>query len=128
GLPAVTRVFDGWAFSPDLVIGLFPEWFAPPPRDWPTQLKLTGFPLCDRGDNAELSSELTRFLAGGDRPIVFTLGTAMQFAKDFFASSVDACRLLRARGVLVTTFVDQLPRPLPPGVLHVPYAPFSRLL
>jgi UDP:flavonoid glycosyltransferase YjiC (YdhE family) len=128
GLPPVTRVFDGWAFSPDLIIGLFPDWFAPPPRDWPPQLKLTGFPLCDRGDSAELSSELTRFLADGEPPIVFTLGTAMQFAKNFFQTSIDVCQRLQARGVLVTGFAGQLPRPLPSRVLHVPYAPFSRLL
>jgi rhamnosyltransferase subunit B len=128
GLPPVTRVFDGWAFSRDLVIGLFPDWFARPPRDWPGQLKLTGFPLCDRGDDAELPSELSRFLSNGTRPIVFTLGTAMRASKTFFEISVGVCERLGERGVLVTPFTDQLPQPLPSNVIHAPYAPFSRLL
>jgi rhamnosyltransferase subunit B len=128
GLPPIARVFDRWVFSPDLIIGLFPEWFAPRQRDWPGQLRLTGFPLCDRGDDADLSSDVTSFLAAGDRPIVFTLGTAMQFTKAFFETSIEVCRRLNARGVLVTRFRDQLPHALPAGVLHVDYAPFGRLL
>lgn len=127
GLPPVARVFDRWAFSPDLIIGLFPEWFAPRQPDWPPQLRLTGFPLGDLGEG-ELSSELTTFLAAGERPIVFTLGTAMQFAKEFFAASIEVCRRLGSRAVFVTTFDGQLPHPLPRGMLHVRYAPFSRLL
>jgi UDP:flavonoid glycosyltransferase YjiC (YdhE family) len=128
GLPPVARIFNGWAFSPDLIVGLFPDWFAPPPRDWPAQLRLTGFPLTDAGDESALSSELTRFLGDGAPPIVFTFGTAMQFAGTFFATSLEVCRRLKARAVLVTRFRDQLPTTLPDGVLHVEYAPFSALL
>src|SRR5689334_421313 len=35
GLPAVSRIFDEYVHSPQLVIGLFPDWFAPPQPDWP---------------------------------------------------------------------------------------------
>jgi len=128
GLPPVSRVFDRWAFSPDLVIGLFPDWFAPPQPDWPAQVKLTGFPLSDSGGESALPTELAQFLDEGDPPIVFTLGTAMKFAAPFLKTSAEVCRLHKVRGVLVTRFRDQLPAPLPAGVLHVDHAPFSRLL
>src|SRR5215471_3006569 len=46
-LAPIRRPFDGWIHSPQMVIGLFPEWFAPPQIDWPPQLRLTGFTLYD---------------------------------------------------------------------------------
>jgi UDP:flavonoid glycosyltransferase YjiC (YdhE family) len=127
-LPLVTRVFNEWVYSPDLVIGLFPDWFAAPQPDWPPQVKLTGFPLCDCGDGSELPDDLERFLTGGDAPIVFTAGTAMHFATKFFEVSVEVCQRLGARGLLATPFADQLPRGLPDGIRHVAYAPFGALL
>src|SRR5688572_21447187 len=47
GLKPVKRVLHDWWHSPDLVVGLFPEWFAAPQPDWPPQTRLTGFPLYD---------------------------------------------------------------------------------
>ena len=46
-LPPVRRVLRDWWLSPQLVIGLFPDWFAPPQPDWPPQSLLSGFPLYD---------------------------------------------------------------------------------
>ena len=43
GLPPERRIFTGWGNSPLRVLGLFPEWFAPPASDWPRQAALTGF-------------------------------------------------------------------------------------
>ena len=46
GLTApVSRLLNGWWNSPDLVLGLFPDWFSPPQRDWPKPTSLTGFPI-----------------------------------------------------------------------------------
>src|SRR5439155_15601643 len=42
--------------------------------------------------------------------------------------SADACRRLGRRGLLLTRHRDHLPTTLPPGVIHVHYAPFSQLL
>ncbi|HLL88375.1 MAG TPA: nucleotide disphospho-sugar-binding domain-containing protein, partial [Tepidisphaeraceae bacterium] len=38
------------------------------------------------------------------------------------------CRRLGRRGLLLTRFAEQVPTDLPPGVIHVPFAPFSQLL
>ena len=35
-LPPVKGILDEWWLSPQLVLGLFPEWFAKPPPDWPS--------------------------------------------------------------------------------------------
>src|SRR6266498_5951761 len=42
-LPAIHKIFGGWMHSPQKNLGLFPEWFAQPQRDWPPQTQLTGF-------------------------------------------------------------------------------------
>ena len=128
GLPPVRRVMNDWTHAPQLVIGLFPDWFAEPQPDWPPQVRLTGFPLFDEAGTREMPSGLAEFMDSGDPPLVFTLGTAMRFAERFFAVSVEVCRLLGRRGLLLTQFREQLPATLPDSVRHFDYIPFSALL
>ena len=128
GLPPVERIMQAWWNAPDLTIGLWPAWFAPPQPDWPAQARLTGFPLYDESDVSPLPEELERFLDAGDAPAAFTPGSAMQHGQQFFAAAVAACERLGRRGLLLTRHDGQVPDVLPPTVLHVRYAPFSRLL
>jgi UDP:flavonoid glycosyltransferase YjiC (YdhE family) len=128
GLPPVRRLFDRWFHSPQRVIGLFPDWFAPPAPDWPPNVALTGFPLWDERDLRSPSPELEEFLAAGDPPLVFTAGSAMVQAKQFFHVSVEVCRAAGRRGLLLTQFPEQLPAVLPSGVRQFDYVPFSMVL
>ncbi len=129
GLSSPARnIVHGWWNSPQRVIGLFPAWYAPPQRDWPPQLKLTGFPLYDERGVSSLSPELDAFLRGGTPPIAFTPGSAMWKADEFFKQGAEACRILGRRGLLLSRHADHIPRDLPAGVIHVPYAPFGELL
>lgn len=127
GLAPVKRVFTQWALSPQRVLALFPDWFAPPPADWPAQTRLTGFPLYDGEAIAELPEEAEQFLAAGDPPIVFAPGSANVQAAEFFAAASQACQQLGRRGMLMTKYHEQLPRDLPAGVQAFGYVPFSRL-
>ncbi len=126
GLKPIRRVFDWW-FSPSLVIGLFSPWYGPPQDDWPTQVRLVGFPLDDGRPERELPSTVEHFLSAGPPPIAFTLGTGMMHAAKFFRDAVEACRTLGARGLLLTKFREQLPEPLPETVRAVAFAPFLKL-
>lgn len=128
GLEPVRRIMKDWWHSPDRVLGLFPDWFAPPPNDWPAQLRLTGFPLWDEQGVTPISPELDDFLQAGAPPVAFTPGSAMVHGHEFFEAAVEACRIAGRRGLLLTRFTDQLPRQPAPGVIHVPYAPFTDLL
>lgn len=127
GLASVQRACDAWLQQADLTLALFPPWFAPPQADWPSNLVLAGFPLYDHGDVQTLSPELMDFLDAGDPPIGFTAGTANLRSHEFFSASLDACKRLGRRGLLLARDA-QWPRPLPADVLHVPYAPFRALL
>ena len=127
GLAPVVRPMAGWWYSPDLVLGLFPDWFAPRQPDWPQQLRLTGFVRYD--SRAELDDpELDAWLAAGDPPILFTAGSANIQGADFFRESVDACRRMGARGLMVTTARETVPAELPGTILHRRYVPFGAVL
>lgn len=128
GLAPVGRVFHEWIYSPQLVLGLFPEWFGRTQPDWPAQVQLTGFPLWDQPNEAGLPSEVDEFLRGGDAPIVFTPGSAMAHGRDFFQAAVEACELIGRRGILLSKYTDHLPTKLPKDVQHFGFVPFSQLL
>jgi rhamnosyltransferase subunit B len=128
GLKPVNEILGHWIHSPDRGIALFPDWFAQPPQDWPNQVAITGFPLFDERSLHDLPTELEEFLAEGDHPVVFTPGSAMEHAAEFFRVSLEACLALRRRAIFLTSYHDQLPRELPHTIRHFDYVPFSRLL
>ncbi len=129
GLPPVKRMFHRWIHSPNRTIGLFPDWYCQPQPDWPSQIRLTNFPLYDERKSVSLSDELSQFLSEGDAPIAFTPGSANVHAHDFFQAAVESCEQIGRRGILLTRHPeDQIPSPLPSTVRHFEYAPFSELL
>ncbi|MBP3955272.1 glycosyltransferase family 1 protein [Gemmata sp. G18] len=125
-LAPVRRLFRWW-WSPDLVIGLFPNWYAEPQPDWPPQLRLAGFGRFD-GTRNDLPDGVRAFCTAGSPPVAFTLGTGMTRARGFFRTAVAACESLGARGLLLTKYPEQLPARLPPTIRHCGFAPFRALL
>jgi UDP:flavonoid glycosyltransferase YjiC (YdhE family) len=127
GLPPMRRITSWW-HSPQGVIGLFPDWYAPPQPDWPAQVQLTDFPLWDEPGDDAVDAELESFLQAGTAPLVFTPGSANMFGQQFFQTAVHICSRLRRRGLLVSRFEQHLPATRSPDIRHVEYAPFSTLL
>ncbi|MFM7251391.1 MAG: glycosyltransferase [Planctomycetaceae bacterium] len=127
GLAPVQGIFRDWMHSPDRVLGLFPEWMASPGAELPAVMRLTGFPLYSEEGVSDASPEVTRFLAEGTPPILFTPGSANVHGGAFFAAAADACRRLGRRGLLLTRFPAQIPAALPPGVRHADFVPFRWL-
>ena len=126
-LPPVSSVLGAWMHSPQRVLGLWPDWFAAPQPGWPPRVGLTGFVVDQGAGGRDLDPELTAFLDAGSPPVVFTPGSANRHGAAFFRAGVDAARRLGVRALLVSPYADELPRALPDGVRHVPYAPFHRL-
>lgn len=128
-LPPVKKIFGNWMHSPQKNLGLFPDWFAHPQPDWPPRTQLTSFVYYDKKSGQEsLSEGLEKFLDAGDAPIIFTPGTAMKHANQFFADCIKACQMLGRRGILLTQYPEQLPRELPLDIQHFAYLPFSTIL
>ncbi len=115
-------------FSPNLVLALFSSLLARPQPDWPRQTVQPGFVFFDGRDSSDdAPAELTAFLAAGDGPIVFTLGsTAVHNPGDFYDASAEAARLLGRRAVLLVG-ANPAPRAPSKDILVLPYAPYSQI-
>jgi rhamnosyltransferase subunit B len=78
GIPSAKHpIFEH--FSETANLGLFSRHFSAPAGDWQKPLTMCGFPFYDSlsgGAPPELSAGLEAFLATGEAPVVFTLGTS----------------------------------------------------
>ncbi|MBP7935545.1 MAG: glycosyltransferase [Phycisphaerae bacterium] len=128
GLPPVRRILKEWYNSPQRVIGLFPDWFAPPQPDWPAQVLLTGFPMYDGAEAISMPPDAEAFLSEGTPPIIFSSGSPLHDVQWFLQASAEACRILGRRGILLTPYRQFLPETLPNGVRHFEFLPFKAAL
>jgi rhamnosyltransferase subunit B len=128
GVKPPRSLWREWWDSPDGVLALFPAWFAQPQPDWPANLLQWTFPLEDLATEQTLQPELQAFLANGERPVIFTPGSANVQASRFFAVAAEAVKRIGCRAVFVTREPKQVPPNLPVSILTVEYAPFSTLL
>jgi rhamnosyltransferase subunit B len=113
--------------SPQGVLGLFPDWFAPPQTDWPPEVKLTGFPLFDEADFRSVDAELEDFLAKGPAPVVFTPGSTLVDGLSYYTAAAAVFTALGCRGIFLASQGTALPQ-LAPNVLTRSYVPLSKLL
>lgn len=123
--PGSHPLFEG-KFSPGLYLALFSPELQPRQRDWSPQVVQTGFCFFEE-PNSPLPSEISQFLAGGEPPIVFTLGSAaVRVAGSFYADAAAATRSLGLRAILL---LGENPPPpdLPPSILGWDYLPYAKI-
>ena len=112
GLPPArgNPLFDIW--TPGLNLALFSPVIAPPQPDWPEGTLATGFPMQSGPAHETLPAELGAFLAAGEPPIVFTLGSSAVFdAGSFYTDAARAAAALGMRAVLLTGIEARNPVP-----------------
>ena len=126
-LPPVNKIARWWN-SQFGVLCMFPDWYAKPQSDWPSNLMQTDFPLWNDRSEEPLPVEVEQFLNDGSPPVVFTPGSANLHGEAFFRAAVQACQTLNRRGILLTEYAESLPAGLPASVAHFPYVPLDRLL
>lgn len=114
----------------DVNLGLWSSALRGPCTGDPASGVVCGFPWHDRQRGAEGAEDrLERFLADGEPPVLFSLGTAaVHVAGDFYERAAGALRLLGRRGVLLVGPGRPVPRGLPAGSIAVEYAPFSSVM
>ena len=117
--------------SPSLVLALFSRVLGVEQKDWPANVRITGFCFYDSdAGNAGLAPRLEAFLAAGPAPVVFTLGSAAVLAAgNFYEESAAAAVRLGVRAVLLIGG-DPRNRPaqdLPDSICVEEYAPYSAL-
>ena len=130
GLPATDAIaqFEG-QFSRPLNLALFSPALAAPQPDWPANTRVCGFP---RYDGAPLDprthAELEAFLASGEPPIVFGLGSsAVMIAGDFWHRAIAATRQIGRRAILLTGKPPEDLGSLPRDVKAFQYLPYSEV-
>lgn len=129
GLPVIHSSFlDHIEQVPDLTVTLFPTWFGSIMPDWPQPMINADFQLFDSAPGESFSHELQEFIATGEKPLVFTPGTANLHASKFFSCALAAIKNLGQRAILLTKDRSQLPDDLPDSVLWQPYVPLVDLL
>jgi len=112
-------------FSPTLVLALFAAALAEPQPDWPKNTVQTGFAFYDGNAGDADLSQLASFLAPGEAPVVFTLGsTAVACPGNFYPASQEAILKLGKRALLIGAhdFESRSNQ-----ILAVPYLPYSRV-
>lgn len=128
GLPPTDALaqFEG-QFSPRLHLALFPAALAAPQPDWPASTVVCGFARYDGAAPDERTrGELEAFLAEGEPPLVFGLGSsAVLVAEDFWRAAIDAAARLGRRAILLTGTPPQGLGALPPTVKRFDYLPYS---
>ena len=128
GLPATDALaqFEG-QFSPRLHLALFSGVLAAPQPDWPASTLVCGFPRYDgTAPDARTQSELDSFLAAGEPPLVFGLGSsAVMVAGNFWRAAIEAAQALRRRAILLTGNPPEAFGAVPPGVKVFQYLPYS---
>jgi rhamnosyltransferase subunit B len=90
-------------YSVDGTLALFSPMLGAPQRDWPEAVVQCGFVWHDgTAMEAAARAELERFLAAGDAPIVFTLGSSAVFDPgEFYSAGLAAARALGRRALLL---------------------------
>jgi UDP:flavonoid glycosyltransferase YjiC (YdhE family) len=117
--------------SPHLVLALFSRVLGEEQKDWPANTLIAGFCFYDSdAGNAKLPPHLEEFVAAGEPPVVFTLGSAAVLAAgDFYEVSAKAAKRLGVRAVLLIGS-DPRNKPstaLPKSICVAEYAPYSAL-
>lgn len=114
-------------FSDSLHLAMFSKAFAKPQPDWPTCTLQTGFCFYDgHGEAGTMPEGLAEFLASGEPPIVFTLGSAaVMDPRDFFEVSARAAKQLNRRAVLIYGIFNHPPDGLDENIVGFDYAPYS---
>ena len=124
--PIRDAIFE--AHSPLLNLQLYSEHFAPRPPDWSREKRLAGFCFYDPPE-AKLDPGVEEFLAGGERPVLVTLGsTAVQNAGGFYQSAAETLEAMGLRGILLIGPEKNRPARLPKTILAVSYAPYGLLM
>jgi UDP:flavonoid glycosyltransferase YjiC (YdhE family) len=135
GLPRQGNPIFHDKYSPYLVLAAFSSVLAKKQRDWPESAVITGFAYHDSvpdlfdANDGGLSNrqKLEAFLAAGEPPVVFTLGSAAMFVPgDFYEQSLEAARILNTRAVFLMG-QNSLFTNLPDSMIAFDYIPYQEI-
>ena len=119
----------GGKYSGLLHLIMFSKALGKPQPDWLPASIQTGFCFYDgQADTGIMPVELAEFLDKGEKPIVFTLGSAaVMDPRNFFEESIKAASELGRRAVVLYGTFNKPPKGLTDRIVGFDYAPYSSL-
>jgi rhamnosyltransferase subunit B len=128
GLPAVESAVRHEWHGGDRLLGMWSPVIRAPQNDDLPHFRLCGFPFYDEPNAAPLGNDIEEFLAGGERPLLFCLGsTAVHIPGDFYSNAVAAATSLGRRAILLAgPRAAQFDR-VTPSIRALDYAPLHQL-
>src|SRR5690554_1282902 len=96
--------WTSWMQAVKKNIGFWHETFdnAVESPEWALKVDTVGFPLADSAEYESLPQDLIDFIEEGEPPLLITGGTGKMIKPQFYEASIEACKLLKRRTILVT--------------------------
>lgn len=114
GLPPV-QSWTRWLGGSKKNIAFWHETFdsALPAEKENLPVQTVGFPLADTAEYEAIPESLAEFIRGGEPPILITGGTGKMIRPNFYQVSIEACKLLKRRTILVSNHEELIQTDLP---------------
>lgn len=125
------RQNSGWKDllrTPPANTGNWPSWFVDAGEEFELPVIPLGFLTYDPGETGEVPEDVISFLAGNQRTVIITGGTGDFLGSEFYSSSVNACRLLRLKALVVTRYRYIVPDISDDAFKWVPSLPFGSIM
>lgn len=120
--------WQSWLSAPGCGMGFWPSWFGQPDESWLLQVEPVGFVRDESIETGPLPSSVEDELHGEAAPILITHATSRPKDPSFFEASIEACRLLGRKVILVTSDTDLLDDAPTDCVQTFEYLPFADLM
>ena len=110
-------------------LGFWSRTFRAEAGDDPRGTHIVGFPWFDGAADDAWRLPIERFLAGGEAPVLVTMGTSVPHAvKPMLAAAARACAALGRRALLLAGRAEFIPEGLGPHAMAMAYAPIGEVL
>ena len=119
-----------WESSAKMTMVLWPDWYDDSYVQWPTKIEAVGFPL-EQGKEAfhrDVPEDLSTWLENNPNPILITGGTTKLIDKEFYTSSIEACRILGQPTILLCKYDEFIPKELPSNIVWYKYIPLDEIM
>ncbi len=127
GLPKLRDVMLKDMFRGVANLAMWSPGFRSSASDDPPRSTICGFPFLDPPDS--IDPEIDAFLATGEPPVLFTLGSLTGTIPSPFASiAAEACHRLSIRGLIIIGNAQSIPTDLPDTILARPWVSYHQVM
>lgn len=128
GLKETHRFMHRWWYSPDLVLGLFFDFFVPRQEDWPCDIELVGHTLWDPPSTPNEAECIRDWLKSDQATICFVPGSVGPGDDDYYRIVSKACELVGCRGIILDNVDASCLSGLPTHMRHARYLRMNDVL